>query len=115
MAACKVRRIVALLLAVTLVVTGTVNSVQAADMTVKMTAVATDMPMPGGCNGCSGDDHGLSSTSCFTLCGGVTAILQPVPLVAAETLISSPPSPTTGVVGLHGPPDPYPPRPISLS
>lgn len=115
MAVWKVRRILALLLAVTLIVAGTVNGVQATEMSVKMTASATDMPMPAGCNGCSGDDHGLSSTACFMLCGGVTAVLPSAPLLAAGTLVVSPAAQAVAVAGLHGPPDPYPPRPTILN
>jgi len=115
MAAWKVRRILALLLALTLVVSGAMHSVQAADMTVKMTAATGDLPMPGGCNGCNGDDHSMTPAACFALCGGVTAVLPSVPLVAAATLVSSPAAQAASVAGLHGPPDPYPPRPTILN
>ena len=115
MAVWKVRRILALLLAVTLIVAGTVNGVQATEMSVKMTASATDMPMTGGCDGCAGGDHDMASTACFMLCGGVMAVLPSVPLVAVGSLISSHAAQAAAVAGLHGPPDPYPPRPTILN
>jgi hypothetical protein len=115
MAVWKVRRIFALLLAVTFIVAGAVNGVQATDMSVRMTVSATDMPMPDGCNGCPGGDHGISSTACFMLCGGVMAVLPSVPPVVAVTVVASPAAQAVVVAGLHGPPDPYPPRPTILN
>jgi hypothetical protein len=114
MAGWKVRRIAALLLALALAVGGTLNVVQAADMSAKMAVSETSMPMPNGCNGCGGDDQGMTP-GCFALCGTMVAVLPAVPLVAAGTLVSSTATGTTAIAGLHGPPDPYPPRPAILS
>ena len=73
-----------------------------------------DMPMPGTCNGCAGDEKGVAPAACSAFCGAVIAL----PLVAAvlhavpaETLN---PTAEPGAVGHADPPDPYPPRPIIL-
>ena len=118
----KIRRIPAVLMALTLAVGLVTHGFAGPDIIVKsaMTAVSdmpvsSDMPMPGKCNGCAGDEKGAAPTACSALCGPVIA----APLVAvvlyaapAETLI-----PTAGsdAVGRIDPPDPYPPRPISMS
>lgn len=109
-----VRRLYALFLALALVVTGAAQGVQASDMAVKMAATSTsDMPMPGGCSGCSGDDG--MPMACFAVCGStMSAILPSAPLVAPSVLASPTALFITAVVGHHGPPDPYPPRPTSL-
>jgi hypothetical protein len=121
MVAWNIRRVLAVLLAAMLVVAGTVHGVHATDMSIKMAATAKmttatgDVPMPGGCNGCGGDDHGMSAAACFAVCGGAIAILPSVPLVAAVTLVSLPAAQAVSVAGLHGPPEPYPPRPTILT
>ena len=111
----KVRPILGLLLALTLVVSGGVQGVEASDMAVKMsTASTSNIPMPGGCSGCSGDD-GLPM-ACFAVCGStMSAILPAAPSVAPSALASPTALFITAVVGHHEPPDPYPPRPTSLS
>ena len=84
------------------------------------TAVAHYMPMsghmPGKCNGCAGDEKGLApTTACSALCGPliatpfVTAVVRAVP---AETLN---PKAERHTIGRTDSPDPYPPRPISMS
>lgn len=82
-------------------------------------AAAHDVPMSDGmrgkCNGCAGDEKGVAPTACSALCSPMIAaplvavVLYAVPV---ETL-----SPTAGphAVGRTEPPDPYPPRPISMS
>ena len=82
-------------------------------------AAAHDMPMsghmPGKCNGCAGDEKGVAPTTCSALCGPViaapmlTAALYAVP---AEILT---PTAEPHAIGKTDPPDPYPPRPISMS
>lgn len=111
----KVRRRIALFLALTMVVAGAAQIVQASDMAVKMSVAASagDMPMTGGCSGCSDDDG--TSMACVAICGSaMAAILPTAPFVAPVALV--PPTAAFGitVAGHHGPPDPYPPRPASL-
>jgi hypothetical protein len=110
----SVRRLVGLLLALTLVVGGAVQNVQSADMAAKM-AVASDMPMPDGCSGCGGDNDGMPMV-CSAICGStVSAIVPEAPVLS----ISSLPVPVAAFAGLQigqrGPPDPYPPRPSSMN
>lgn len=111
----RIRHLVGLLLALTLVVGGAVQSVQGADMAVKMSAAsaASDMPMPDGC--CGGGDDGMP-TDCSAICGStISAIIPTAPSLAIASL----PVPALAFVdinaGQRGPPDPYPPRPTSLS
>lgn len=112
----KVRRLVALLLALTLVVAGAAQGVQASDMAVQMSAATStsDMPMTGGCSGCSGDEDGMPM-ACFAICGStMAAILPSAPIVASVALVSPTAPFVTTVVDHRGPPDPSPPRPTSL-
>lgn len=112
------RQLIAVFLSLALMVGSGLQVVQASDMAAKMTtATATmdDMPMPGGCSGCSGDDQGMPM-ACFAVCGStVVAILPSVPAIAAVVLVSPSTPPIASIAGHHGPPDPYPPRPTILS
>ena len=111
----KVRRQIALFLALTMVVAGAAQVVQASDMAVKMSVAtsASDMPMTGGCSGCSDDDG--TPMACFAICGStMAAILPSAPFVASVASVSPTAPFVTTVAGHHGPPDPYPPRPTSL-
>lgn len=113
----RFRHLIVLLLALTLVVAGAAQSVQATDMAVRMSATAStgDMPMAGGCSGCSGDEDGLPM-ACFAVCGNMmTAIVPTAPFVASAVLVSQTGTSLTPIVGHRGPPDPYPPKPTSLS
>lgn len=110
----KVRRLIGLFLALTLSLTGVVQGVQASDMAVKMSAASIgDMPTPDGCSGCNGDDG--MPMACSAVCGtSVPAILPTSPVVAPRSPLSLPVALVASVVEHHGPPDPYPPRPISV-
>lgn len=110
----KVRRLSTLFLALALAVGLMTHGIQTSDMAVKMaTAATSDMPMPGGCSGCIGDDDGMLA-ACFALCSGVAAVLPSVPAVDAAVLVSPPATRAVAEASHHGPPDPYPPRPIIL-
>ena len=110
----KVRRLLGLFLALTLVVGPMVQLVQASDMFAMMTmATPGEMPTPGGCSGCSGNDG--MPMACSAICGGtISAILPTAPSVTPSPLASPTAFFITVVVNHHGPPDPYPPRPTSL-
>ena len=112
----RVRRLIGLFLALTLAIAGAAQSAQASDMAVKMSAASTsDMPLPSGCNGCSGDDDGMPM-ACSAVCGSTVAAIMPAGPTVASAVSASPLTPfITSVVDHHGPPDPYPPRPTSLS
>jgi hypothetical protein len=78
-------------------------------------SMPNDMPMPGKCNGCAGNENGVASAACVAFCSAAIALpVTPAVLhaVPAETL-----SPTRkpGASGLADPPDPYPPKSPILS
>ncbi len=111
----KVRRISAVFLALALAVGLVAHGVRASDIGVKMAAAAaTDMPMPGKCDGC-GDDQKAMAAACSAYCGTVIALPftgTAFDAVPAEILRAfAGPTPTSHTV----PPDPYPPRPAVLS
>ena len=110
----NVRRLIALFVALTLVVAGATQVVRASDMAVKMSAVSTsDMSASGGCGECDGDDS--MPNGCFALCGINMAAVLPSAHWAPSIILESLTVPFFAAIGgHHGPPDPYPPRPISL-
>ena len=109
-----VHRFSVLLLTLALVAGPVVQVVQASDMATKMSmASATDMPIPVGCSGCTGDDQGMAA--CFAVCNSsVVAILPFGPAIGIGAMVSLPAPLIASVAGHHGPPDPYPPRPTIL-
>jgi len=118
----KIRRISAVLMALVLAVGLAMHGLGGPDMIVKsnMTAasdmpMSSDMPMQGKCSGCAGDEKGVAPAACSAFCGaGIAVPLVAVVLyvVPAEAL-----TPVAGpdAIGRADPPDPYPPRPISMS
>lgn len=113
----RIRRLLGLLLALTLVVGGATQSVQGADMAVKMSAVgaASDMPMSDGCGGCSGGDDGMPM-ACSAICGSTVSAIIPTAPALAIAGRSAPALAFANIdTGQRGPPDPYPPRPTSLN
>jgi hypothetical protein len=118
----KIRRIAAVVLALVLAVGLTTHSVGGPN-TIAKSAVAgandmpmsDDMPMSGKCDGCAGDEKGVAPAACSAFCGAAIALPSAAAAlyaVPAETL-----SPTAGriAIGRADPPDPYPPRHISMS
>jgi hypothetical protein len=117
----RIRRIPAALMAVVLAVGLATHglalgAVAQSDVTAATNmAMPADMPMQGKCDGCAGDEKGVAPAACFAFCCAVnpTPLLGVVPnTTAAETL-----APAAGkiIMGRVDPPDPYPPRPISMS
>src|ERR1700687_2028860 len=118
----KIRRIAALLAALVLAAGLVAHGSGGPDIVVKsaMTAASDvpmpgDMPMPGKCNGCAGEEKGIAPAACFAFCGAVIAL----PLVAvvldavpAETLK---PTAVPGATGHGDPRDPYPARSTILT
>lgn len=105
-----------LLLVVALAAGFVTQGVQVAGMGAKMAMTASTMPMPNGCDGCSGDDNPCASSgACSVACGNtlapplVTASLDLLPARAEE------PAATPTPAGWRAPPDPHPPRPTILS
>jgi hypothetical protein len=124
----KIRRIPALLLALALagglVVHGFAGPEMALNSTITAKSIvaasgdmpmSTDMPMPGKCNGCAGDEKGVAPSACSAFCATVISlpsVALVLDVVPAETL-----DPATALhsTGHADPPDPYPPRPSILS
>lgn len=110
-----IRRIAIFVLSVTLVAGIGLRSLQAGGMDTMTVASTVDMPMHGKCNGCAGQEKSIAPTACFTFCSTVAVVslrlaaYNPTP---AETLA---PSNVLAAVGLTAPPDPYPPKPASMS
>jgi len=80
-----------------------------------MAGTTNDMPMPGTCDGCGGDQKAVMTGACATFCGSVVT-LPPVTIIfntiSIDTFDHSAEPALTG----HGdPPDPYPPRSTILS
>jgi hypothetical protein len=123
MSAKKMRRPLAVLLAlalslglVTHSVPGGTSVAKAADMTASMSMdMPMDMPATGDCTGCAGDEKGLMPTACYVFCGSaVGSSLLPVRLESVPLTTLLPRDAAIGT-GYIGPPDPYPPKPIVLS
>lgn len=108
----SVRRLSVLLLTLMLVMGVVAHGVQAAHMDAMMPAAAIDQPMPDNCDLCE-DEDSEAGPACSAMCAGVVAVL-PMPLVV-EQLETAHPRPTLLVcgAGLHGPPDPFPPKRLS--
>lgn len=109
-----VNQLVVVLLSVALVTALVVRSVQA-DNTGVAAVMSMDMPMHGKCNGCAGQEKSITPTACFAFCSTVAVVsLRPAAYnpTPAETLA---PSNALAAIGLAAAPDPYPPRPASIS
>jgi len=119
----KLRRasaiVAALILAAGLVMHGftgldTGSSTSATSIATQM-PMPTDMPMSGQCDGCAGQEKGMSPAACSAFCSAVLAV--PSVAVVFNTISIETLGPSAGpiVTGHADPPDPYPPRPILLS
>jgi hypothetical protein len=86
------------------------HPIQAADMAWQMTS-SSAADAPGGCGKCpSGDDDGMTSSACFALCAGPTALLSAADAVTNALAPSFHPAAHSPLAGRHDPPDPSPPR-----
>ncbi len=76
--------------------------------------LSSDMPMPGKCNGCAGDEKGMAATACSAFCGAV--IVLPLAAVVIDAVPAEKLNPTAGpdAIGHANTPDPYPPKPSIL-
>lgn len=111
------RLVLACLLAVALT-TGMVARSQAALVTGDAMNVATaamDMPMIGHCDGCAGHEKTMMPIACSAFCNTVFAIASLCVAYDPVAAGSLGPRTSLAVVGRSVPPDPYPPRPISMN
>lgn len=112
----KVRRIAAILLTLALALgpggSGAVASPNGGKLVVMM---SSDMHSSGKCNDCGGGKAGMTAGACSLSCSGIVEV-SGAPVIAGRLpkmvhdLVA--PSDTTG---RNIPPDPYPPRPTTLS
>jgi len=114
MSSWKIWRISALLTTLVLVVGVATHGLGVPEPTLK-SATASDMPMPGKCNGCAGDEKGATPAACSAFCGTVIAV--PLVTVVFDAVPAETLNPTVApdAIGRAEPPDPYPPRPTILS
>ncbi|MDQ6437725.1 hypothetical protein RB623_27045 [Mesorhizobium sp. LHD-90] len=106
-----------MLLAALIAIGLSLSSVQAADMTVKMSMTSSmDMSADGDCAGCPDDNPG-SKIPCPAVCvAPVLALVPqgPSPAVSVSRLHLEP-VPCLSWHGRQTPPDPYPPRSIDMA
>ena len=108
------RPIFAIVLCVALAAGLVLHTARVSDMGMKASAaMSANMPMPGKCDGC-GNDKDSAPALCSAYCTVAFFAMPAVGLYAVP--ISSLPRPADWTfAGYSEPPDPYPPRPASLS
>jgi hypothetical protein len=118
----KIPQISALLAALVLTLGLVTHGFASASMPLKAGVTAAtdvpmsgDMPMPGKCNGCAGDEKGMVPSACSVFCS--TAIASPSlpPLLDAVPIETLRPATEPNMTGRVAPPDPHPPRPTILN
>ncbi|MBM1170124.1 hypothetical protein [Microvirga arabica] len=109
----SLRRLCALVLALTLAVGLATHGVKAAQMSAQMAAAAMSAPMPDGCDGC--DQDGDTMPACAALCAAMIAVLPLPPDLVSVARAPAHPALVLQATGLRGPPDPFPPKPSILS
>jgi hypothetical protein len=77
--------------------------------------MSNHMPMPGKCNGCAGDENGMTSSACSALCGTVIALPSMMLVPDAAPAEELNPAVVSDLTGHADPPQPYPPRTTVLS
>jgi hypothetical protein len=111
-----VRRLLAILVTVSLTLGPAVNGVHASSMGTKMAMISVgDAHANGDCNDCPGSKGGLSLGACSVCCAGVPAVSPDV--TATDFLPAETQRDVTSsfLTDHHIPPDPYPPRPTVLN
>lgn len=112
----KLRHLINLLLVVALTAGLVVQGVQATNMGAKMTMAAGTMPIPDGCDGCSGDDNSCASVGgCSMACANILALPVIFAAVALLRARSAEPAAVLPRAGRNVLPDPHPPRPAILT
>jgi hypothetical protein len=118
----RIRRISALLAALVLAAGLVAHGFAGPEMVIKSAIAAAsdmpmsnDMPMPGKCNGCAGDENGVAPAACSAFCGAVIAVPSVVAIFNAVPIDILRPLAGQIEAGHADPPDPYPPRPTILN
>ena len=108
------RRSLAVVLSVALAIGLVVHSAHAGDMGVKaMAPMTADMPTPGKCDDCCGDQKSGVPVLCSAYCS--TVVAMPIPTIAFTPMPGRvlPHAIELTIAGYGEPPEPYPPRPAS--
>jgi len=111
-----VRRLLVILLTLSLTLGPAVNRVHASSMSMKVAVISLgDAHHQGNCKDCPGSKNGLSPSECSACCTAVSGVSVPVAAIdifPAETQRYLTPK---SLADYRIPPDPYPPRPTVLS
>ena len=116
MASERFRRLTVLLLAVALAAGLVAYGVRATEMGAHMAvATASEMPMSGQCDGCSGGGEGCTLGTCSVCCGNFTGLPVIIIVFYMLPLDAGGHAVTPIGPGWRPPPDPYPPKSAVLS
>ncbi len=111
-----VRRLLVMLLTLSLTLGPAVNRVHATSMSMKLAVMSLgDAHHQGNCKDCPGSKNGLSPGECSACCTavpGVSVPLAAIDILPAETQRHVTPK---SLADHRMPPDPYPPRPTVLN
>jgi len=112
----KIRRISAVLLALGFAVGAVTHGVANPHTMLKatMAAAASNMSMSGDCDGCCDNSKDMAA-ACAVFCNSAVVSLAATVVVGVVLVDILRPSVAPVVIGHITPPDPYPPRPASLS
>jgi hypothetical protein len=113
----RIRRISALVLALALAAGLATHGIGGSDVGFKsaVAAAASDVPMSGKSDGCGDDHQNGMAAACAAFCSSVVALPVAAVLQHLNAIDILRPSAGQDATGQVGPPDPYPPRPISMS
>jgi len=111
-----------LLIAVALALPANARTVVRADVHIEASAAFVQSATPANakrmtmmCRGCKVKACGANAIACGVYCAAANALLPLTIVLAAITPQVAGPSVIPAVRDHHGPPDPYPPRPITIS
>jgi hypothetical protein len=110
-----VRRLLVIVLALSLTLGPAVNRVHASSMGMTVAMISLDAHHQGNCKDCPESKNGLSPGECSACCTGVPGVSVPIAaidILPAETQRHVTPK---SLADHRMPPDPYPPRPTVLN
>ena len=112
------RRLLVLVLSLSLIVGAGVQYAAASGMGAKAASMTSAMltgSMPDDCGGCTRGDAKMPANMCVAYCSVVVAVLPTVLFPLGASTIRIPVASMTSSAGKTVPPDPYPPRPTILN
>lgn len=84
------------------------------DMAATMIAASADVLLPQNCGDC-GDDEAMPEIVCYAVCSGSNAVLPHTGPLMVVALEQSKPGTAPAQTSRRATPDPYPPKPVTLS